>query len=80
MVRSDGGCAATGVARRHGSGVICWSPAGLSPYPFERRPQLRSAAAFCLPWQGGLQGVSYKPRKTPCRKRRGVPLGKGGQM
>ena len=28
----------------------------------------RPAAAFCPPWQGGLQGVWYKPRKTPCRK------------
>ena len=25
-------------------------------------------------------GVRYEATKTPCRNRRGVPLGKGGQM
>ena len=39
-----------------------------------RRPE------FCPPWQGGPQGVWYELMKTPCRKKRGVPLGKGGQM
>ena len=28
-----------------------------------------TAAAFCPPWQGGPQGVWYKPTKTPCRQK-----------
>ena len=29
---------------------------------------------------GPHKGVCFEPTKTPCRKKRGVPLGKGGQM
>jgi hypothetical protein len=42
--------------------------------------QLWPKARVLSPLARRTTGVWYEPLRTPCRKQRGVPLGKGGQM
>jgi hypothetical protein len=69
LAKGGGGLATAVAQRRHraATGVAALGSA-FQAGRRGRRPH------FVPPWQGGLQGVWYNPTKTPCRKRRGVPL------